>query len=84
MKVFGRHDVATQEPTPLETLVEVFTQMETFKPVVDTIPDYNLRDLEETLEQCQDMKLIEEEVQQEEDVVTQEPTSPKFSVEDTV
>ena len=44
--------------------------MEIVKPVVDTIPDYNLGDLEETLEQSQDIELIQEEVQQEEDVVT--------------
>ena len=44
--------------------------METIKSVVDTIPDYNLGDLEETPEQSQDTELIQEEVQQEEDVVT--------------
>ena len=84
LKEFEIQDVATQEPTPLETLVEVVTQLKTFRPVVETIPDYNLGDLEETLEQSQDIELIQEEVQQEEDVFTQKPASPKFSVKDTV
>ena len=48
----------TQEPTPLETLVESVTQMEAVKEVVDTIPNYNLGDLEESLEHSQDIELI--------------------------
>ena len=58
--------------------------METVEPVVDTIHYYNLGDVEEIPEQSQDIELIQEEFQHEEDVVTQEPTSPKFYVEETV
>ena len=54
MKEVERQNVTTKEPTPLETLVEVVTQMEIVKPVVDTILDYNLGDLEETPEHYQD------------------------------
>ena len=55
--------------------------MEAFEPEVDIIPYHNLEDLEETPEQSQDTELIHEEVQQEEDVVTQEPTSSNTLVE---
>ena len=50
LKEVGRHDVATQEPTPLENLVEAATQMEIVNPLVYTIYDYNLGDLEENPE----------------------------------
>ena len=46
----GRQGVVTQEPTPSKTLVEAATQVEEVEPEVDTIPDHNLEDLEETPE----------------------------------
>ena len=48
LKEVERQNVSTQEPTPLENIVEDVTQLETFRPMVDTILDYNLGDIEET------------------------------------
>ena len=58
--------------------------MEVVELEVETIPYYNLGDLEATPEQSQETELIHEEVQHEEDVVTQEPASPKFSIKNIV
>ena len=61
--------------------VEASTQLEVSELEVETIPDLNLGFFTMTLEQFQDTKLVEGELQQQEnvevdqDVVTQEPTS---------
>ena len=61
--------------------VEVATQMELNELEVETIPDLNLGVFTMTPEQSQDTELVERELQQQEnvevdqDAVTQEPTS---------
>ena len=52
----GRQGVVTQEPTPSKTLVEAATQMEVVELEVDTIPNQNLQDLEETLDSLKTQK----------------------------
>ena len=73
--------VVTQEPTSLEMFVEDATQMEVSEQEVETIPDLNLGVFTMTPEQSQDTELVEGELQQQENVefdqnvFTQEPTS---------
>ena len=77
----------TQELASLNILVEVTTQIGVDEPEAENIPNFNEEVYAVTPELFQDTELIEIEPQQKEndefnqDVVTQEPTSPEISVE---
>ena len=79
--------VDTQEPTSLNILVEVSTQMGEDEPEIENILEFNEEVYVVTPEPSQDTELIEMETQQQEneefnqDVATQEPTSLEISVE---
>ena len=77
----------TQEPTFLNILVEVSTQIGIDELEAEIIPDFSEEVCSTTLEPSQGIELIERERQQQEneevnqDVVTEEPTSLEISVE---
>ena len=77
----------TQEPTSLNILVEVATQIGVDEPEAENIPDFNEEVCDVTPKPSQEIELIEMEPQQQEneefnqDVVTQEPTSLEILLE---
>ena len=79
--------VDTKEPASLNILVEVATQIGADEPETENIPDFNEEVYDVTPEQYQGTELIEMEPQQQDndevnqDVVTQDPTSPEISTE---
>ena len=58
LEEIGGHDIVIQEPTSPKILVEASIQLEENEPEVDTIPDQNLEDLDETPIKSQDTELI--------------------------
>ena len=80
-------DAVTQEPTSLNILVQVATQMGEEEPGIENIMEFNEEICTMTPEPSHDTEIIEMEPQQQEDeevnqdVVTQEPTSLEIYVE---
>ena len=81
-----KHDVDTQEPTSLNVLVQVASQMREEELGIEDILEFNENICTTTPELSQDTEILEREPQQQgneevsQDVVTQEPTCLKIVV----